>query len=1274
MVLTTAMLGTPAGAAPPGTPISSSHKFDPAVARAMFEKLHKTVDLTGSEGQVTALVQLTTKAGVDVTGGPAAVRRAAATTEAVAEDVVPTELTDRNAGTATPKRIATLTNLASATLVQGDAAQIAALVSSSDVKAVYRVVPKTIGNSNTVAFTKALQTWQDTGETGDGVSIAVIDTGLDYTHADFGGAGTVEAYEAAYGEDGTQPIPAGSFDEDKFLGGYDFAGPLYDASGEEPGSTLVPTPDENPIDAPLDAGGHGSHVAGTAAGYGVDAYGDTFAGDYSLLSDLSGFKIGPGSAPEAQLYSYKVFGDIGGSTDLVSLALDRAADPNGDGDFSDHADVINMSLGSTGSPVDDPENALVDELTALGVTVVTSQGNSDDLTDIGGSPGSATSALAVASSVANPVLDSVKIAAPAPDGFSVGQLLPAQNSIAYSGTADLTAPVAFVAADFSGCTPFTPTQAGIVAGKIAYLWWDDNDATRACGSIVRFGNARAAGALGVLIGTENPVFAAGISGDVIIPGAQMTSTTTDALMPSITDGSLTLTIGPSLAQTSRLDGYEDTVSSFSSRGAHGSLGTIKPDVAAPGDGIQSVSSGTGDGSAVLSGTSMASPHVAGIAALVRAAHPTWSAAETKAAIMNTSTHDVVTEPGPDGVAYGPLRVGSGRVDALQAVDDDVIAYNTQEPARVSVTFGVVDVADETVVQRQTVTVKNLGASTRTYATSVSSASTSGGATITASPASITVAPGHTALVTLTLTVDPSTLERELEPTMEETQLGIPRDFVSSVSGRLVLTSTDDDQELRVPVQAAPRLVADLTASAVAFGPSSEAGLALSGTGIASGGWYSLTTPLILGATSPKLEDSNEVTSDSARKAGDIRSIGWSSTAPALVDAGGEAADGRLVLGMVTDGEWATLGLSTIPVFDIDIDGDGSYDIETYVQKYAGTDLSLAFTVDYNTGDTLDVQLANDQAGDLDTGINDNNVVTVSLGLEEAGITPGDTPVVSAWTYSDYAAGGVRDVASDFTVDPYTPPFWFENDIDSPWEGGTGSGISTLADGGVTIPVHRSSAAVTGKLLVLNPQNDSTTNRAQILTVSVPKATATALTVTGGTSYGSTATLKATVSPAAAGKVTFYDGSKVIKTVTVSGGKASTTAKLTVGTHKIKASFTPTSTTAYAASSSSVKTVVVTKSATTTKLTLSPTTVKKGVSAKAIITVTGATSPPAGVVKVTEGTKVLGSGTLVVSGKTGKVTIVLPKTLTVGSHALKVTYTGSGTTTASSATATLKVVP
>ena len=124
-------------------------------------------------------------------------------------------------------------------------------------------------------------------------------------------------------------------------------------------------------------------------------------------------RVAPGMAPKASLYALKVFG-CEGSTNAVIPALDWSLDPNGDGDFSDHLDIVNLSLGSDYGVVDDPENAVIDELAANGVLPVMSAGNNGDLTDTGGSPGNAIRSLAVASSVDEYQLrDGLKVNTPA---------------------------------------------------------------------------------------------------------------------------------------------------------------------------------------------------------------------------------------------------------------------------------------------------------------------------------------------------------------------------------------------------------------------------------------------------------------------------------------------------------------------------------------------------------------------------------------------------------------------------------------------------------------------------------------------------------------------------------------------------------------------------------------------------------------------------------------------------------------------------------------------
>jgi subtilisin family serine protease len=1264
----------------PATPVTGA-AGDPVVSDDSLALLADKVSpsLADAEGAVTAFVQLAAPSGLDVAesgGDAAAVQEATAEVEQVAAEVVPGSSPTARAAATAPQRIATVSNLVSGTLVRGDAAQVRDLAASEDVVAVYRVTTKTADNSSSDAFTRALQVWQDTGQTGEGVRIGVIDTGLDYTHADFGGPGTLDAYAAAYGEDGTQPVPDGLFDPAKYLGGHDFAGPLYDAdpASELPGATTVPTPDDNPIDSlyTSDNSGHGTHVAGTAAGYGVQADGTTFTGDYSTLTDLSDWQVGPGSAPEAGLYALKVFGDIGGSTDLTALALDWAADPDGDGDYSDHLDVVNLSLGASGMPSDDPDNLLIDRLSDLGTLAVLSAGNSGDITDIGGSPGSSASGLTVANSVGSPqTYDGVEVTA-ASDPAAV-RTYSAQNSINYTGGADVTAPVVYLGDTVDGCTPLTG-YADQIAGNIVYLWWDDDDATRACGSGARWNAAEAAGAAGVLIGTENTVFSAGIAGNATIPGAQLTASSTDTLLPQIQAGGVVAHLGPSLAAAVQADEVGDALNPGSSRGAHGALGIIKPDVAAPGTLIFSAASGTGAQAHSLSGTSMSAPHVAGIAALVRATQPGWTPAQVKAAIMNTATHDVWTGPQQTGTAYGPQRVGSGRVDAADAVADTVLAYGSENPDLVSVTFGIVDVGAATVTARKTVTVQNTGTSAVTYGTSFVAATTAGGATITTSPATVTVPAGPQRLVTLTLTADPASLEREIDPTSATTQGGLPREYVASLSGRLVLTS--DDGELRVPVQAAPRLVSELSADPVSFSDAgaTEAALTLSGRGVDAGGWTSLVSPLVLGSTSPKLEEvPGFITSDSAIASGDIRWAGWTSTAPQHAAAGGDPADGYLGVGIAVDGDWASLGRVVLPIIDWDTDGDGTADAQTVVQKLsAATDVTVAATSDLATGETLDIQAVNGAFGDVDTTVFDNSVLVVPVGIAALGLEPGDTPSATVWTYSEYAAdpSGTVDVADPFTIDPYDPAFWFD--------GGVVDGIWYQASDATALTVHRSTttAAPADRLLVLHSHNAAPTSRAQVLDVTVPEATATTTTlkVSGTTKAGSALTLTATVAPKeATGTVSFTDGGTEVASAPVTAGKATATARLGAGTHSLVAVFTPDDPT-YAGSSSAPVSVEVTASGSTTKITLSSNSGRYGSEVSATVTVTGQTALPTGAVEIREGETVLATGDLVAGeGTTATVTIPLPRDLPSGSHTLTAVYTGSADVQTSKSQRTYRVI-
>jgi minor extracellular serine protease Vpr len=250
------------------------------------------------------------------------------------------------------------------------------------VKGVRKIqVSRTFSRDNGASdkYTGVDQEWQDLGFTGKGVTIGVIDDGLDYTHADFGGPGTPEAFE----QNNPVVIEPGSFPTAKVTGGTDFVGDDYDADGQGPATIPAPDPD------PIGCGEHGTHVSGTAAGQGVLSDGTTYTGPYDGTTLSKSFNVAPGSAPEANIKIYKVFGCEGTVTDdIIVAAIDRAV--------ADGVNVINMSLGATFGTPNGLDVQAVDNATKAGVMVVTSAGNEGPSAYVVGSPSTADTALSVA--------------------------------------------------------------------------------------------------------------------------------------------------------------------------------------------------------------------------------------------------------------------------------------------------------------------------------------------------------------------------------------------------------------------------------------------------------------------------------------------------------------------------------------------------------------------------------------------------------------------------------------------------------------------------------------------------------------------------------------------------------------------------------------------------------------------------------------------------------------------------------------------------------------
>jgi subtilisin family serine protease len=939
------------------------------------------------------------------------------------------------------------------------------------------VTPK---NAASDIYTRSLDAWQQTGHTGKGVNVAVLDTGLDYTQADFGGPGTTAAYDAALAST-SAPDPSW-FDADKFLGGYDFAGPTYNADPSSAAYDPTPAPDENPIDGK--GGDHGTHVSGTIAGYGLAADKTTFTGSYKKLTaqKVQDMWIGPGTAPEAGLYALKVFGDAGGSTDVTGAALDWVGQALTEGK---DINVLNLSLGSDYGAPDDPDNAKIDALTARGVLPVIASGNADDFTDIGGSPGNAEGALTVAASATGQSLfDGVRATAPA----DVAKTYAAQYSQNYQGTLPVEGDVVVPTTNIDGCTTFSAAEAAAIKGKVVWLKWTDG--ALECGSGVRFNNVQAAGGVGVLLAGTINTFDSGIAGNTTIPGAELTRDSAASLQAAAQAGTLHVQFADELKgfQLATDADAVNTLAQFTSRGVHGSFDDIvKPDIAGPGVNVISAANGTGDGRMSMSGTSMATPDVAGIAALTFESHPTWSAPDVKATLMNTATHDVRDG---DGTAT-LLRQGTGRVDALQAVTAGTTVRSVENDQLVTASFGVVEVASPTT-EKRTLQIKNTDGRPHTYDVAYESRVAQGGVAFSIDKPRVTVVPHGTATVTLTMTIaDPTKLTRTIDPTQESVQQGYQREFVAAATGLVTFTPTEKRYNpLRLATYAAPKAVSAVHGSDVTFAAtSSTADLALAGRGVNG----ALVAPFVLGGTDPQ-ESFPDGSAKQSLQAADVRTFGAS------------AADGTLAFGVQTAGPDADPGAVTNVEVLIDADRDGTPDYLVYDAKSAAVDATLATTIDLATGETLDAQPLNGGAPGQDVNTFDSAVKVLTVSQQAIGVTGAFD--YSVLTESAYAPGqatsgsAVVDETSTATFDPSAPGLAFAQ---------SGTAGVLFSDTGSLQVTRAADSTTTPRILLLHLHN-AVGDQADVLSTSVAAPVlalreGSAVTVSGTPTVGGKLTAK-----------------------------------------------------------------------------------------------------------------------------------------------------------------------
>ncbi len=643
-------------------------------------------------------------------------------------------------------------NALNAVMLRMDASKIAALAQSPGVLSIQPVRNYSFDLSEVVPYIGVTQQMRAAGIDGKGVLVAVLDSGIDYTHIKLGGDGLESTYAKAYCGDpaaipdptdpactaATLPADPALFPNSKVVGGYDFLG-----------ETWPLTPDEAPDPNPIDYEGHGTHVA-------------------DIIAGLPGGGVGSGVAPGAELLALRVCSAVATSCSGVALleAMDYALDPNSDGNLEDRAKIINMSLGSDyGVAYHDDLSAAVESASAANVLVVASAGNGSNLPYIAGTPAGAYSALSVAQTQV-------------PGAFQYALRITAPASIAGLYTATATVPWAPITTGFSGdiayigrgcpagsvsaTSPADPFLAN-PSGKVALI---DRGA---CSISLKVDNAAKAGATAVIVannvaGTEAPSFSFG-GGDTMVQTLIVTQGIGNRIKSAINPGPVSVAVNP--ADATPLAG---SMASTSSRGPSGGQmfygnsimygQLIKPEIGAPGASVSAVV-GTGTGTEGFGGTSGAAPVVSGAAALLlQSRGGIMAPSELKSLLMNTAETNVYTVPGALGGSLAPItRIGGGEVRIDDAVMSQVAAWELNNRGA-ALSFGFVDVNRPVITLRRTVVVKNYSTSTVKFNITPSfrfADDQASGVVHVEAPASITVNGGREKTFRVQITIDASKL-------------------------------------------------------------------------------------------------------------------------------------------------------------------------------------------------------------------------------------------------------------------------------------------------------------------------------------------------------------------------------------------------------------------------------------------------------------------------------------------------------------------------------------
>lgn len=858
--------------------------------------------------------------------------------------------------------------------VSVDAAQLASLAALPGVARVRPVLDYQMMLGETVPYVGAAAQ-HAVGVDGRGVRIAVLDSGVDYTHRNLGGPGTVAAYGECFAQ--RQAAPSGNCanligpNAPKVYGGFDFVGETWTGGANSPARTEDPNP--------IDQQGHGTNVADIAAGRSAD-------GSHR------------GVAPGARILAVKVCSAVSTSCNGVAMlkGMDFAIDPNGDGDTSDAVDVINLSLGSPYGQIEDDMTQAVTNAVNLGVVVAASAGNGGNKPYIAGSPSIAPGAISVAETTV-----------PSDSAQPLVITAPAAIAASYANTARLEwAPVdAPVVGNivFVGRGCAADALLANPAGRIALI---DRGT---CNISEKVDKAARAGAIGVLVGLIAPGDAVGFvlgNGSQFVPSLVITQATSNLIKGQLQAGNLvTARIAP--ADAIALQG---SIVASSSRGASISTQGIKPEIGAPGASV-SARVGTGDGQRVFGGTSGAAPMVAGAAALMVQAHPQRSPLQIKAMLMNSAEPATTTNPALVPGERAPVtRVGAGELRADRAVKLAAAAWDRQAQSA-SLSFGAPDV-DTVTLLRRTLTVENFSGQGKRFSVRTSfrdAADQATGAVQMNFPSQVWVPAGGRAEIPVAMIIDAAKLP---DWSLNGGSLGGNGAALNGPEFDGAFTLTAGGETLTVPWHVLPRKSSRMVVLPWLRGDD----LQMVNHGAATGEYdlYSLT------GSSPRLPASERPGPGDNFALVDLKSVGVRYLPAAATGGAGDLLEFGIA---VWDRNAHPLYPRGVEI-DIDTNGDGVNDWAVYQTESGGFGASGQSTVvllNLATG-AGSIYFFND--ADLNSGVMRFLVPMNASGgfARNLGVQPGTTIRFSAYAYDNYFTDNITDAIEGMRFTPGAPRF------------------------------------------------------------------------------------------------------------------------------------------------------------------------------------------------------------------------------------------------------------